>query len=69
MQHYLMIIVVKEQDIRSDAMKKKINKIKKLLKDFDTYDRVYYEGKLFSLMIVLLCIICTILIGVIIWMI
>lgn len=50
-------------------MKKKINKIKKLLKEFDTYDRVYYEGKLFNLMIVLLCIICALLIGVIIWMI
>ena len=59
---------VKEQDIRSDIMKKKKSLLEKL-KEFDTYDRVYYDGRLSSAIIVLLSFILMILIGVIIWMI
>lgn len=33
---------------------KKINKLRKILKEFDTYDRVYYDGRIFSLLIVIL---------------
>ena len=54
---------VREQDIRSDIMKKKRSLLEKL-KEFDTYDRVYFEGRLSSALIVILSfivIICTIL--------
>lgn len=43
--------------------------MKRLLKEFMTYDRVYYNGKLSSAIIVILSFILIILIGVIIWMI
>ena len=33
---------------------KRFKKLRKLLKEFDTYDRVYYEGKISSLIIVIL---------------
>ena len=33
---------------------KKLKRLRKLLKEFDTYDRVYYDGKLSSALIVLL---------------
>lgn len=33
---------------------KKLKRLRKLLKEFDTYDRVYYGGKLSSALIVLL---------------
>lgn len=49
-------------------MKKKKSLLEKL-KEFDTYDRVYYDGRLSSAIIVLLSFIVMILIGVIIWMI
>lgn len=32
----------------------KIKEIKKVIKEFETYDRVYYDGKLSSALIVLL---------------
>lgn len=34
--------------------KKKENRILKVIKEFFTYDRVYYDGKLTSLLIVIL---------------
>jgi len=43
--------------------------MKRLLKEFMTYDRVYYNGKLSSAIIVILSFILIILIGVILWMI
>lgn len=43
--------------------------MKRLLKEFMTYDRVYYNGKLSSAIIGILSFILIILIGVIIWMI
>ena len=33
---------------------KKFKKLRKLLKEFDTYDRVYYDGRLSSALIVVL---------------
>ncbi len=33
---------------------KKFKRLRKLLKEFMTYDRVYYDGKLSSLLIVIL---------------
>lgn len=59
---------VREQDIRSDIMKKKKKSLLEKLKEFDTYDRVYFEGRLSSALIVILSfivIICTILLIVI----
>lgn len=35
--------------------KKKRNNILNIIKEFMTYDRVYYEGKLSSLIIAILC--------------
>lgn len=32
----------------------RFKKLRKLLKEFDTYDRVYYDGKLSSALIVIL---------------
>lgn len=32
----------------------RFKKLKKLLKEFDTYDRVYYDGRLSSALIVIL---------------
>lgn len=33
---------------------KRFKRLRKLLKEFDTYDKVYYDGKLSSALIVLL---------------
>ena len=33
---------------------KRFKRFRKLLKEFDTYDRVYYDGKLSSLIIIIL---------------
>lgn len=47
-----MIILVRELDLRSDILKKKIkNEIKKIFHD----DYIYFDGKLTSLVIAMLC--------------
>jgi len=46
-----------------------MKRLKRVIKEFMTYDRVYYNGKLSSAIIVILSFILIILIGVIIWMI
>lgn len=38
-----------------DKWRKRFNNFNKKLKEIDTYDRVYCNGKLFSLIICLLC--------------
>lgn len=49
--------------------KKKKKTILEKIKEFETYDRVYYDGKLISLLIAIIMFMCIILLGVIIWMI
>lgn len=49
--------------------KKKKKTLIDKIREFETYDRVYYDGKLSSALIVMVSFILIILIGVLIWMI
>lgn len=49
--------------------KKKKKTLIDKIREFETYDRVYYDGKLSSALIVIVSFILIILIGVLIWMI
>lgn len=46
-----------------------MKRLKRVIREFMTYDRVYYNGKLSSAIIVILSFILIILIGVVLWMI
>lgn len=49
--------------------KKKKKTLIDKIREFETYDRVYYDGKLSSALIMIISFILIILIGVLIWMI
>lgn len=49
--------------------KKKKKTLYQLLREFETYDTIYYDGRLTSFIIVLLIFLILITLGVIVWMI